>query len=77
MGLHRVFHRGLHRSHGSQMHDGAATVCGALNQRGIGDITLDQFKARVAQLQVVALAGGEVVEHAHGVPFGQQRIAQV
>ncbi|MNI74027.1 hypothetical protein D3C73_1300890 [compost metagenome] len=59
------------------MNHSAATCRGALHQCGIGNITLDQLKARVAQLQVVALASGKVVEHTHRVAFSQQRIAQV
>ena len=73
----RVFDRGLHRRHCSQVDHGTATGGGTLNQRGVRHIAFDQLEARVAQLQVVTLAGGKVVEDTYGIALGQQRIAQV
>ena len=53
------------------MYHGAATGDGALNQLSIGHITLDQLQVRVAQLQVVGLAGGKVVENTYRTAFSQ------
>ncbi|MNE97585.1 hypothetical protein D3C80_1959560 [compost metagenome] len=59
------------------MNNRLATCRYALDQRGIGHIAFDQFKAWVTQLQVGRLAGGQIIEDAHRVAFSQQRVAQV
>ncbi|MCY1417274.1 hypothetical protein D9M71_328040 [compost metagenome] len=77
VGRHRIVHRSLHRSHRSQMRHGLAAGHGACHQGSVGHIALDQLQTRIVQRQVGALASGQVVQHAHGVAPGKQRIGQV
>ncbi len=59
------------------MHHGLAARRSALDQLGVGNVPLDKLKQGVVQLQVVALARGEVVDDAHGVATRQQGVTQV
>ncbi len=77
MGAHRVIHRGLHRGHCRQVRDCVATQGCARHQRGVGDIALDQFQARVIHRQVAAFAGRQVIKDADGIALGEQGINQV
>lgn len=44
------------------------------HQRGIGDVALEEFGAG---RQVLALAGGEIIQHAHAIAARDQRVREV
>ncbi|MCY1547152.1 hypothetical protein D9M68_831890 [compost metagenome] len=71
VGTHRVVHRGLHRSHRSQVHHRTATRHQPRDQRGIGHIAFDKVQTRISQRQVVALAHRQVVQHPHRMTLRQ------
>ncbi len=73
----RIIHRRLHRGHRRQMNHRRRADRGTRHQLGVGHIAFQQFDTRVVQRQVAALAGGQVVQHAHAVTLGQQCIDQV
>ena len=77
MRLHRIVHRRLHRSDCRQMRNGAAALRGLRDQRGIGDVTDDQFDLRVVQRQVAAFASRQIIENPHRMAGGEQCIRQV
>ena len=75
--LHRIIHRRLHRCHGSQVRDCAATFHRPGDQRRIGDVADDQLDLGIVQRQIAALAGRQIIEDPHRMALGKQRVSQV
>ena len=54
-----------------------AALQGGRQGRRVGGVAFEQLDPFVVQGQVVALAGGQVVQHTHAVAARQQRVGQV
>ncbi|MNM78171.1 hypothetical protein D3C81_900620 [compost metagenome] len=74
VGRYRVIHRSLHRRHSGQMRHRLAAPHRFTQASGVGDIAFEQLHRR---RQILALAGGQVVQHPHLEALCQQGIGQM